>query len=274
MISAASRGAMSVLLNTLGWTAPRPRRPLERTAALRRWCRGAGPGGADIGYLVAGDPRAARVLLVHGTPGAAEGWTDYLLAPPPGAEVLAIDRPGFGRSAPQRAVTSLAAQAAAVSALLPRDGRLAVLVGHSLGGSVAARVAAEQPRRVGALVLLAAALDPRLERVHALQRVAAWPLLRALLPRAIRNANAELTTLGDELLELSALLGRIRAPVLIVHGDADALVPVANAAFARARLSAARCCCTRLLPGQNHFLPWQAEREVRQAIGWALAAAC
>lgn len=274
MIGAASRGALAVLLSTLGLAPSRPRLPVARTAALRRLHGGAGPGRADIGYLIAGDRAGPRVLLVHGTPGSAEGWTDYLLAPPPGVEVLALDRPGFGRSGPRVAVTSLAAQAAAVAALLPQDGRAAVLVGHSLGGAIVARVAAEQPRRVGALVLLAASLDPRLEKVQGLQRIAAGPLLRTLLPRAIRNANAELIALRSELHELAGLLDRIRVPVLIVHGDADPLVPAANVAYTRAHLSAARCCATRLLPGHNHFLPWQAEGDVRQAIGWALAAAC
>ena len=80
--------------------------------------------------------------------------------------------------------------------------------------------------------------------------------MRALLPRVIRNANAELMALKPELETLAAALPRIRAKVLIVHGTADDLVPVANVAFMQARLSGARCVQTLLLQGGNHFLPW------------------
>lgn len=259
--------AASVVLATLA------RRVRPETAALRRRVPVAALG-IELNLLVAGDPAGARVLLVHGTPGSAEGWADYLLAPPPGAELVALDRPGFGRSGPHGALPRLAEQAAAVAALLPPDGRRAVLVGHSLGGAVVARVAAEHPRRVAAVVLLAAALDPALERIHPLQRLGAWPPLRALLPRAIRNANSELLALRDELVDLQPLLARIDAPVCIVHGTADPLVPVGNVDYLHAHLVAARCRETVLLPAGNHFLPWNAPREVRAALRWALRTPC
>lgn len=270
----ATWSALAVVLATLGCTAPRPRLPEADTVPLRRSVAVPEALGGTLGTLEAGDPRGPRVLLVHGTPGSAEGWTDYLLEPPPGVELVALDRPGFGRSGPAGAQVRLAYQAAAVAALLPQDGRPAVLVGHSLGGAIVARVAAEQPERVAAVVLLAASLDPALERIHPLQWLGAWAPVRALLPRAIRNANAELMALQPELVELGALLPRVRAPVLIVHGSADDLVPVANVAYLQSRLSAARCLQTRVLPGRNHFLPWNAEPEVRAAIAWAVAWPC
>ena len=43
------------------------------------------------------------------------------------------------------------------------------------------------------------ALELALERIHPLQRLGAWTPVRALLPRAARNANAELLVLQDEL---------------------------------------------------------------------------
>ena len=91
-----------------------------------------------------------------------------------------------------------------------------------------ARVAAEEPERVAAVVLLAASLDPRLEEIHVLQHVGAWSPVRALLPRAIRNANSELMALKPELEALAAMLPAIRAKVVIMHGTDDDLVPVAN----------------------------------------------
>jgi len=40
------------------------------------------------------------------------------------------------------------------------------------------------------------------------------------------------------------------------------------------RLSGARCVETRLLEGRNHFLPWNAEDEVRSAVALALDTTC
>jgi pimeloyl-ACP methyl ester carboxylesterase len=227
-----------------------------------------------VSYLRAGEAGGARVIMVHGTPGSATAWTDYLLSPPPDIELVALDRPGFGSSAPDGAVTRLADQAAAVAALLPTEDRPVVLLGHSLGGAVVARVAADHPQRVSALVLLAASLDPALETIHPVQRLGAWAPIRALLPRAIRNANAELMALGPELQALADALPRIAAKVVIVHGTQDDLVPVANVPFMQARLLGARCIKVVLLEGRNHFLPWNSEAAVRDAIGDALDPSC
>ncbi len=275
---AATRGpawsAAAVVLATLGCTVPGPKAQEHATEAMRRSFSAGAPLNAQVSALVAGDPLGVRLILVHGTPGSATGWNDYLVDPPPGVEVVALDRPGFGRSAATGEVTSLAAQAAAVVALLPGDGRRAILLGHSLGGAIVARVAAEHPERISALVLLSASLDPALEKVHPLQRIGAWPGVRWLLPRSIAHANAELLALEPELEELAALLPRVSAPVVLLHGTRDDLVPVANVAFMQAHLHGAARVKTILLEGRNHFLPWNSADQVRHAIELAREMAC
>jgi pimeloyl-ACP methyl ester carboxylesterase len=268
------RSAIGVALATLGCAPAGPIAPAGATDALRSRLTAGSEPFASVSYLSAGEAGGARVIMVHGTPGSATAWADYLLSPPPGIELLALDRPGFGGSGPDEAVTRLADQAAAVSALLPPDDRPVVLLGHSLGGAVVARVAADHPGRVRALVLLAASLDPALETIHPMQRLGAWAPIRALLPRAIRNANAELMALKPELQALEQDLPRITAKVVIVHGSDDDLVPVANVPFMQARLRAARCVRVVLLEGRNHFLPWNSEAAVRDAIRVALEPSC
>jgi pimeloyl-ACP methyl ester carboxylesterase len=124
------------------------------------------------------------------------------------------------------------------------------------------------------LVLLSASLDPAQEVIHPMQHVGAWGPVRWLLPRVIRNANRELMALKPELEALGAMLPAIRNKVVIVHGTQDELVPVANVPYMQGRLTGARCVRTVLLPGLNHFLPWNAEAAVRDAVRQALEPAC
>lgn len=266
--------AIGVALAAVGCAPPGPRTPESSIESLRQSVAVDSPLGTTVSYLRAGNPKGPRLILVHGTPGAATGWSDYLANPPPGLEVVALDRPGFGQSGPAGAMPSLADQAAAVRALLPTDGRPVVLLGHSLGGPVVARVAADEPGRIQAIVLLAASLDPGLEEVHPMQHVGAWAWVRPLLPRVIRNANSELMALKPELEALALALPRITAKVVIVHGTEDNLVPVANVPFMQARLTGASCLRTTLLPGRDHFLPWNSEADVRSAIATAMEPAC
>jgi len=72
----------------------------------------------------------------------------------------------------------------------------------------------------------------------------------------------------------AALLPRITARVIIVHGTQDDLVPVANVAFMQARLTGARCVTTILMQGRNHFLPWNSADTVRDAVRQALEPTC
>jgi pyruvate dehydrogenase E2 component (dihydrolipoamide acetyltransferase) len=75
--------------------------------------------------------------------------------------VIAIDLPGHGGSSKDVGDGSLATLADAVGQALDAMGVEKVrLVGHSLGGAVAARFAADDPARVAALVLIAPALLP------------------------------------------------------------------------------------------------------------------
>jgi pimeloyl-ACP methyl ester carboxylesterase len=266
--------AIGVALAGAGCAPPGPISPESATMSLRAELAVGAPLFATVSYLRAGDAGGPCVIMVHGTPGSATAWSDYLLSPPPGTEMVALDRPGFGHSGPDGAMTSLADQAAAVLALMPADGRPALLLGHSLGGAVVARVAADHPERVHALVLLAASLDPALEAIHPLQAFGAWAPVRMLLPRTLRNANAELMALEPELESLAAALPRITAKVVIVHGTDDDLVPVANVPYMQSRLTGARCVETLLLQGRNHFLPWNSEAAVRDAIRSALEPSC
>ncbi len=221
----------------------------------------------EVSYLKAGDPTGRRVIFVHGTPGSADGWEEFLTDVPSGFEFVAVDRPGFGESAPRKAVVDLSAQAQALKPLLvERDGKWPILIGHSLGGPVVAQVAADMPDQVDSLVIAAGSLDPNLEKVHFMQPVGEWWPVRQLLPRAIRNANQELMALKVELEELQPKLKTIDHPIIIIHGTVDNLVPYDNVAYMERHFDGNENLSIVTLEGQNHFLPWNSKTEIDAAI--------
>jgi pimeloyl-ACP methyl ester carboxylesterase len=264
------RQASDVVLTHLG--LKRPRAAASRLEGLRRRALTLpGPDKRVLSWLESGGDDAQPVVLLHGTPGDAAGWGDYLADPPPGMRVLAPDRLGFGHSASAGAEPSLDAQADAVAACLSHAGcAAAIVLGHSLGGAVAANLAARHPWAVKSLVLLAAALDPAQERIHPLQHVGRWPGVRQALPRAIAHANEELFALRQELVTLAPRLATVRCPVWVVHGTRDALVPPDNVIYAQLHLTSAAPLRIVWLDGQGHFLPWRAQSAVREVLGQSM----
>jgi pimeloyl-ACP methyl ester carboxylesterase len=218
-----------------------------------------------VSALRAGDPAGVRVIMVHGTPGTATDWNGYLTDPPNGVEVLAIDRPGFGCSAPWAPVPELSRQVAALeSQLVKRDGGWPILMGHSLGGPIVVRAAIDHPDRVGAIVVLAGNLDPELERLHWYNSLGT--VLEPLLRRPLRNSNRELKYQRRELEELAPLLEQVTCPVIIVHGTEDSLVPYANAEYLQSSLTGSASVDLVSLEGVDHFFIWTDEESVRRAI--------
>src|SRR5204863_579469 len=98
--------------------------------------RGGAVDGLSLHYVVEG--RGPAVVLLHGLGGFAESWRRTVEALAPRYTVIAVDLPGFGRSAKPRARYSLGFFANALGGFLDGLGLGSVsLVGHSLGGAVA-----------------------------------------------------------------------------------------------------------------------------------------
>jgi lipase len=100
----------------------------------------------------------AVVLAAHGITASHMGWRAVareLLARRPGVCLLAPDLRGRGRSAAVGPPYGMAVHVADLLGVLDDAGvRRAVLVGHSMGAFVLARLAAERPERAGAVVLV------------------------------------------------------------------------------------------------------------------------
>ena len=182
------------------------------------------PDGRSLAYMILQDapPTARRVILVHGAPANASSWNLLLrkgardLA---GLELLAVDRLGYGNSSAGSEL-SLAEHARSLEPLLG-DG--VILVGHSYGGPVVLRAAAEFPDRVGGIVLVAGACDPYMNDSQITRR--AINAVALAIPEPWVVANRELLALTGENRDMIDLLDRVTCPVVVVHGTWDPVCP-------------------------------------------------
>ena len=263
------RHALTVLVSHLNGRSS----PVETAASQgqiagieRRSLRAPSSATDTVSYLQTGSPEGRRVIFLHGTPGAANGWADYLLDGSTGRLHIALDRPGYGGSTSDRSAASLKRQARAVVPFVQTvKGKKAILVGHSLGASVAVQTAVDFPDALGGLLLLSGAFDPDLEEANWLQLLGTLKPISRLLPRAIDYANRELLGLKRNLLDQAERLHRIRMPVVVVHGDKDPLVPPANIDYLQRKLQHASLD-TVVLKQTDHFIPWHSKPAVDDAL--------
>ena len=265
------------------YTPDRPRAWLEA-----RYAGGAGAyrdvDGVRLHVRDSGPRDAPALILLHGFGSSLQTWDGWVGRLSTTYRVVRLDLPGFGLTgadptgdySDRRGVQLLAG-------LMDRLGiRRASLVGNSLGGRLAWQFAVQDPQRVHRLVLIspdgfaspgfAYGRKPSLPlTVRLLPFVLPRPMLRMSLASAYgdpaRLDAATLTRYRDLMLAPGVrramlarmaqvmledpvpLLGRIRAPTLVLWGEKDAMIPPGNAAdYARA-IPHARLV---MLPGLGH----------------------
>jgi pimeloyl-ACP methyl ester carboxylesterase len=203
----------------LGFAFREVRFPTARGRSLYGW------------WVPGGDGLRPVVVLVHGWGRNTERMLPYLpMLHPLGVHLLAFDARHHGRSDEDGYSTMLKVSEdvrAAVDFALAQDGvdagRVAVL-GLSIGGAASIHAAAHD-RRIRAVSTAGAFADPR----DAMVPPGRWlALLRPALPLAFRYIEWRI---GARFAEIApeAVITRAAARFLIVHGDADLVVPVAQA---------------------------------------------
>ncbi|MFM7851158.1 MAG: alpha/beta fold hydrolase [Flammeovirgaceae bacterium] len=120
-----------------------------------------------INYLQVGDNQLPLVIFFHGSPGSLSAFIDFMADTLllKNAQLISVDRPGFGDSNFGHAQKSVKQQAAVLAPILERhkQNRPIILVGHSLGGPVIARIAMDFPELVDGLVIVAGSIAPNFE---------------------------------------------------------------------------------------------------------------
>ena len=198
-------------------------------------------------------PPSWKIVVVTGAPSWAEYWAPALAALRGDREMIVVDRPGFAASEPADCVLDIRDQARALGPLLEAaPGQKILLVGQSYGAAIATLMAAAQPRRVAAVVLLSSYLGEPGPTARWLVRAGSRFL--NLIPRDLRNAVMEISHQPPQMAHMREALARLRVPVHVIHGEMDDFAPIETASAFASTIRTRRPVRFQRVAGANHFL--------------------
>ncbi len=236
--------------------------------------------GVRMHYRVHGPATAPVLVLVHGFGASLHTWEPWVERLQPDYRIVSVDLPGHGLTrAPARYSFSASSNAELIDELAQHlNVRRFTIVGHSMGGAIATRLALDAPARVASLVLVNPAglgaeinagyiegfvqaasrreLKPVVEQLFADPALVNRQLLDDLLkykrldgvPELLQALAGAMFTRGRQAeqpgLELEAFAG----PVTVVWGEADQVIPVAHAQHAPPGAS------VQVLAGAGHMV--------------------
>lgn len=262
---------------------------LKRADLEARYARGPGDfiavAGLRLHLQEKGQRDAPVVILLHGFGGSLQTWDDWTRLFEPSLRVISLDLPGAGLTGADPSGDYTDARGMAV--LLALMNKLAIqrasLVGHSMGGRLAWQFAAAHPDRVNKLVLVSpdGFASPGFDygkapevgvSLKAMKYVLPKPLLKMSLAPAYANPaimtpalvtryhemmlapevrSAMIARLEQSILQNPVpILASITAPTLLVWGDRDAMIPIANADDYLKAIPSARLA---MFPGVGHL---------------------
>lgn len=245
--------------------------------------------GRQLRYLVTGEGDGAPIVFVHGFGGDLDNWlfnTEQLSSD---RRAYALDLPGHGESGKQ--VTGFADLVSALGGFLRAVGvDHAHLVGHSMGGAVALRLATDHPELVASLTLVdSAGLGPDINDdyitgfVEASRRRELRRVLQLLfanddlvtrqlvddvlkykrkdgVDEALRALANDLFPDGRQTVDLRAALAELTVPVLVVWGADDQVLSPTHAEGLPEHVA------VHVLDGQGHSPHMEAANETNRLI--------
>jgi 3-oxoadipate enol-lactonase len=222
--------------------------------------------GIRMHYIERGQGDA--IVLIHGLGGTSASWAGVIPLLAANHRVIAVDLAGFGFSGSDPGLLlTQGRQAERVGALMDALGLgRATVVGHSLGGAVAQRLAASSPAKVERLVLVAS-VDAGGEKVWAPESLGRRAVRRLGHPGALLSPSAARGAARSLLRPSRAPEARVRnaasfeqplnqhrilAPTLVISGTVDTVVSPATGEAIAARIPGARHV---VLKGAGHLIP-------------------
>ena len=197
-------------------------------------------------------PAPYKIVVITGAPSWAEYWAPTIAALPAEREMIVVNRPGYGASAPADGIYDIQTQARALAPLLQTArGQKLVLVGQSYGAAIAAVMAAAQPAQVQSLVLLSSYLS--VPGPTARWLVATGARFANILPRDLRHAVAEVAGQPPQIHHLHAALPKVRAAIHVIHGEDDDFAPIDAARALIRDTRAVKSIRFEAVAGAGHF---------------------
>ena len=242
--------------------------------------------GLTIYYKDSGPKNAPALLFLHGFGSSLQTWDDWSAKLDPQYRVIRLDLPGFGLTGAHPAQDySEATDVAILTHFVDKLGlNQFSVIGHSMGGKMAWSLAASQPERVKALVLMAPDGFPEAQdigskpyEVPAIMGLIQYFLPKYFVRKSIEPAFADPHMLNEALVNRyydmlrapgvrGAILDRsnqtiytdpvprlkkIKAPTLLLWGEQDQMIPSSNAqSYAGVLLNSS----TIVVPKLGHLL--------------------
>jgi pimeloyl-ACP methyl ester carboxylesterase len=242
--------------------------------------------GLNIHYTDTGPRDGPVLLLLHGFGSSLQTWDAWSSKLEANFRVIRLDLPGFGLTGPSPARDySEKNDLATLTQFVNKLGLSSFsVVGHSMGGKMAWGLAAAEPDRVKALVLMAPDGFPQAKDIGhkpyempAVMGFMKFCLPKFLVRKSIEPAFFNVNALNDDLVNRyhdmlrapgvrGAILDRgnqtiytdpvprlkkITAPTLLIWGEQDQMIPSSNAKSYAGVLPISK---TVLLPNLGHLL--------------------
>jgi pimeloyl-ACP methyl ester carboxylesterase len=220
-------------------------------------------------YAVCGSDTLPTLVFIHGSPGSWMNYMHYMWDAPMRKKfrIVAIDRPGFGYSDFGKAM-HLQQQSKMILPVLEKlkNNQSMFLAGHSMGGPIAVKLAADNPSLFKTVVIIAGAIDVNQETKETWRKIMNAKPMYWALPGAFGPSNTELLYLKNDLLPLQNDFKNITCNVLFVHGDKDTWVPIKNIAYGNKMMINAQSITADTLHGADHQIPWKRMEELKQIL--------
>jgi pimeloyl-ACP methyl ester carboxylesterase len=263
-----SKPGYKEVASTMGTPSCRPDADSWTTIDWSKYTRDLDHEGRKLHFVDVG--RGQPVVLVHGLGGSWLTWLENVPDLSAGHRVIALDLPGFGRSEAPPSTGDIDVHVESIEAVLNYLGLAsAIVVGHSMGGLIALRLANERPARVQGLVLLSGGgLALGAFRLALVGRAfTAFNIFMGMpmVPEMIVKCDALRWVLLRPMLANPASLSRALAAEVIPAVRAQGLVPSLHAAvrgLASVDPAAVHCPVLLVWGARDRIMPVAAARQL------------
>lgn len=185
------------------------------------------------------DKSKPTVIFVHGAPGSLDNYYKHLqdIDLQKKANLVAVDRLGYGYSDFGNSVTSITKQAEAINFIANKyASNKIVLFSWSFGGPIIGKMAIDNPI-FDHLVMVAPAVSPDDEKHFWLGYLAKWKLTKWFVPKVFVVAEEEKLAHANELKLLENEWQKLKVPITHYHGTKDWLVPYKNMEYFQTKVN-------------------------------------